>query len=186
MYKFLSSMARPRNLLISAAVFLVTFTVMQVLASRLAHLPDLLFTYTPAQLVTMLDSYGEAGRLEYLRLDVADMFFPLAYGAFYALTLTYFWGVRGGAVKTASVLAVVSVIGALMDLTENACIRTVAALFSRGTAADIAASPPLAATLAGIATPVKWVCDVFSMLAILAGVAYAIAGRGRRGNNGSA
>ncbi len=181
MYKFLSSIARPRNLLISAAVFLVAFTIVQVLASGLAHLPDLLPFYTPDQLIATLDSYGEAGRLAYLRMHIADMVFPLAYGALYVLVLTYFWGVRGGAAKTASVLSIVAAVGTLMDLAENVCIRAVSALFSQGrTAADILASPPLAAAIAGFATTLKTACDMFSMLAILAGIGFSIARRRRQ------
>ncbi len=187
MYKFFSSIARPRNLLISAAAFLVMFIVMQVLASQLIRLPDMLFTYTPEQLITTLDSYGEAGRLAYLRLHIADMFFPVTYGALYALTLIYFWGVRGGAAKTALILAIISIIGALMDCTENVCIRIVSALFSQGrTAADIAAAPPFAATLAGFATAVKAICILLSMLAILAGIVFAMVRRGRQERMGNA
>jgi hypothetical protein len=180
MYKLLSSIARPRNLLIAAAAFLAAFTIVQVLASRLARLPDLRFTYSPGQLIAALDLYGQAGRLAYLRLHIADMIFPLTYGALSVLTLIYFWAVRGGAAKTASVLAVIALIGTTMDCTENACIQMVSALFSQGrTAADIAASPPVAATLAGFATAAKTACDFISLLAILAGIVFAMARRGR-------
>ena len=183
MHKLLSPLARRGWLVAALGVLTVgIFVLMQVLfASRMAALPDGFLYYTSGTLISSLDALGPSGRLLYLYLHILDMVLPLAYGLFMALVVVRLWGMRGGAVKTASVLSVLPLVAAFFDYAENVCIRVVSALFSGGrTSADIVALNPLAASLAGFATAGKWTFCAISVLAILAGVVFWITRRVKR------
>jgi uncharacterized integral membrane protein len=50
---------------------------------------DMLFSYSPDQVSTMIGSYGEAGRAVYLTFtSTADMLYPVVYSVFFGLLLT--------------------------------------------------------------------------------------------------
>lgn len=185
MYTFLSRIANRTWLFVALAVLFVgMYVLMQVLFSSLLRaspvLPDARFFYTSGQLTTILDALGPSGRHTYMLLHLVDMVFPLVYGLFLAVMMAYLWGVRGGAVKAASPLSVLALAAALCDYAENICVRIVSALFVPGrTAANVDALRPLAASLAGFATAAKWTLSALSVVAILAGVVFAIVRRGR-------
>jgi hypothetical protein len=180
MYRFLSSISTRRPLFFGLIVLSFgMFILMQVLFStQFAHLnwmgspsapPDSRLYYTPDQLADFLESLGPAGRLVYLRLHLVDMIFPIVYGLFFAVVTVYFWGVRGGLVKTATSLAVLPIAGAMSDCAENVCIQIVSA-----------GAHPVAALIAGYATAVKWGLTAASVLAIAAGIiVFIVRGRSR-------
>jgi len=94
MYRFFSSIAgRKRFFIPLLAVSLGMFGLMQALFALQfagAAVPDSLFRYGPARLVSMLDALGPAGRMGYLRLGLLDMAFPLVYGLFFATLIVFF------------------------------------------------------------------------------------------------
>jgi cellulose synthase/poly-beta-1,6-N-acetylglucosamine synthase-like glycosyltransferase len=186
MVALLFSLARRRWFLLGLTVLtLGMFVLMQLLFRfELGHRfglvepPDGRLYYTSAQLVGVLDALGPAGRQMYMYLHIPDMLFPLVYGLFFAALVVFFWGLRAGAVKAASWLAIVPAIGTVADWIENIAIAWVSMLFSAGhTATDIAASAPIAARLAGTATAMKWTCVWLSTLLILVGIAFLIVRR---------
>jgi hypothetical protein len=68
---------------------LVIITLQHRVASVAGGLtvPDMLPLYTPADLYTLLEQYGEAGRTAYLFFALFDIFYPFAAYAFVALVL---------------------------------------------------------------------------------------------------
>jgi hypothetical protein len=189
MYKFLSKIARAWLLIVLMVLFFGMFAFMQVFIRQIVSasssgsllvLPDAHFYYSPDRLISILDSFGPSGRLSFLHLHIVDTFFPLVYGLFLVLSMIYFWGKRGGAIKTASILTILPIAAALFDYAENICMRIVSALFDQGkTAADVVALHPLAASISGFATAAKWSFAALSILAVIGGIGFAIARRGR-------
>jgi hypothetical protein len=182
MYKLLFPVVSRRWLLLALTALTLGMLVLMQLLFRfqlghrfgLAEPPDGRLYYTSGQLVSVLDALGPAGRRVYLHLHVPDMLFPLVYGLFFAALIVFFWGLRAGAVRTASSFAIVPAIGTVADWIENLSIEWVSSLFSAGrTAADITTAAPSAAQLAGVATAVKWTCAWASVLLILAGIAFS-------------
>jgi purine-cytosine permease-like protein len=55
--------------------------------------PDLLFSYAPEKLYSIVADYGPQGRANYIRSRLTfDVAFPLVYGLFFASTITYTFG----------------------------------------------------------------------------------------------
>lgn len=142
-------------------------------------IPDTRFYYTAGELIAALDVLGPVGRAVYRHLHGPDMLFPLVYGLFFASLIVFSWGLRGRAMKTASLLALVPVMAALADWTENVAIELVSGAFRAHSAAEISASAPFAASLAGVATASKWSLSAASALLIVAGMVFALCRRAR-------
>ncbi len=173
MYGILLPIVKRCRLFVSIVMLCGGMLVLMLVLFLGRNLPDSLLAYTSGQLVAALDRLGPSGRLVYLRLHILDMVYPLVYGLGLSSLMVFFWGVRGGAARAASLLAFLPVLTALMDYTENICIRIVSVLFTQGkTAADIAALHPFAASLSGYATSAKWVCTVLSLASVLAGYVF--------------
>jgi hypothetical protein len=115
-----------------------------------AGTPDTSFFYTPAELNRMAERFGSSGRQAYIRARFTfDLVFPLVYGAFLATSLSFLLGRSLDEASPWRRLNLIPLAAVLLDLLENASAALVMAVYP--------APQPLAAALAAIATPLKWV-----------------------------
>jgi hypothetical protein len=125
--------------------------------------PDTSFFYKPEELFEFAEVYGEAGRQAYIRARFTfDLIYPLVYGSFLALTLSWFLerGLQPG--SRWRVFNLVPVLGVVFDYLENIATSLVMGLYpTRVTAA---------AFLASGFTLVKWVFVNGSFVVLLMGL----------------
>ena len=132
-----------------------------------AGTPDTTFFYTPAELNRMAESYGSDGRQAYIRARFTfDLVFPLVYGAFLATSLSFLLGRSLDEASSWRRLNLIPLAAVLLDLLENINAALVMAAYP--------APQPLAAALATIATPLKWlfVGGSFALLAPAAWISF--------------
>ncbi len=158
-----------RNLISSLILFLAAYLVIQggwigaaavSAASGGAPLPDMSFSYDPADLPAMFAALGEVGRAAYLSMNAFDFFFAGAYGAFYFIALGWIATKLFPKARALRFIGFVGVLGALCDEIENVVFKLAAS------GRDI--SDPVSA-LASFATTAK-----FSLIA--AAMALTVAG----------
>jgi len=131
--------------------------------SASAGTPDTSLFYTPAALYRMAESYGSAGRAAYLHARFTfDLAFPLVYGAFLASTLSFLLGRALDENHRWRWLNLIPLAAMLFDLLENICAARVMAVYP--------APQPLAAALAAVFTPLKWLFVGGSYLLLLPAV----------------
>ena len=172
-----------RNVLTSFIVFMAAYLLIGGswvglaavnAASGGAAVPDMLFSYDPAELGAMFEALGPEGRAAYLSMNAVDFFFAGAYGTFYFIALGWIAGRLFPKVAALRLIGLVGVLGALCDASENVIFR----LAASGGSVDGAA-----ASIAAIATPLKFCLDFASMVSIAAGLSAAavLALRARKG-----
>ena len=124
---------------------------------------DTSFFYTPEELYETAGAYGEAGRQEYIRARFTfDLVYPLVYGSFLALTVSWFLNRTIVAASRWRVLNLLPVIGVAFDFLENIAASLVMGLYP--------SRIPIAAVLASGFTPIKWVFVSASFLVLLAAI----------------
>lgn len=113
-------------------------------------LPDTLLWYSPDRLFSMAESYGEAGRAQYiLGAFTFDLVFPLVYGAtLIALAGWLSRPFRQSNMRIVYLLLALPILTIAFDFLENASVTAVMALSP--------AHPAALALVAAIATPCKW------------------------------
>jgi hypothetical protein len=146
-------------------LFLITVmpgeTVKAAAYSTQAGTPDTTAIYSVEKLLGMAEAYGEQGRRAYIQARFSfDLAFPLVYGFFLAVCTSWmlkrllppdnFWR-RLNLLPPAAVL---------FDLLENTCAVIVMAAYPT--------VRPLAAQLAVIFTPIKWLLVTSSFIVLIA------------------
>ncbi len=162
-YGFLEKASKPFWLSLIIAIYLLfqyAFDGMfSVTTSHLKQIsgysiPDLMFYYTPAQLETVFQHFGEAGIKEYLNLQLIDMVYPVSYSLLLAVLLYIGYG------KTKYKTVVwLPVAAAVSDYTENFILRSMAIHFPEFN--------DTTARFAAFFTSWKWIFIAVSILLIL-------------------
>jgi len=128
--------------------------------------PDLSLWYTPGDLNRMAESYGEAGRQEYVRSRFTfDLTWPLVYTFFLVTAISWLFG-RGFPPGSPWQLANLAPLAAmLLDFFENISTSLVMLAYPQPI--------PLIAWLAPIFTLLKWILVASSFVLLLIGVGAA-------------
>ncbi len=161
-----------RVTLISAAVFILFMIfVLPDQAAKAdeyaqgAGSPDTSPFYSPEKLFEFAEAYGEAGREAYvLARFTFDLAFPLVYGGFLALTISWFLKSSMSEENPWRLLNLTPVIGVAFDLLENLSAATAIGLYPN--------RQEFVALLATIFTPIKWlfVAGSFGVLIFASGI----------------
>ena len=125
--------------------------------------PDLSFFYTPADLYTMAETYGDQGRREYITARFTfDLIWPIVYMIFLATALSWVTTKAFDDKSLWSSANLLPVCGALFDYIENISTSLVMARFPSTTwGFDL---------LATVATPVKWLIISMSFAVLVFGL----------------
>jgi len=132
--------------------------------NQILDIPDLSFWYTPEQLYKTAESYGENGRLEYVKMHAGfDLIWPMVYVGFLTVSLSWIYKKYPGGGK-ASRLNLIPIFAGVFDYLENLLTSIVMLQFpghSRGIS-----------FLAPITTSTKWVLVYLSVLSLLGGLVF--------------
>lgn len=128
-----------------------------------AGTPDLSFVYTVAELYRMAESYGEQGRSEYVRARFTfDLVWPLVY-TFFLVTATSWLFEKTFPEETLWRRAnLIPLLAMVLDYLENISTSIVMVRFPAQTF--------VAATLATVFTPLKWIFVGLSFVLLLLGI----------------
>lgn len=131
---------------------------------------DLTFLYTPAQAFETLESYGEAGRSVYLKIELtADIIYPIIYTLFFGLLLSWLFQ---RAFKPDSKMQKWNVmpVGAwFFDLLENVGVVSMLTMYP--------SKPDVLAWLAMLFGLLKWAFFLVTMGLVLVGLVRAAMNR---------
>ncbi len=160
--------ATRRNILLLLAVFvLINAGLLPVLGARIQALSggvgplDLRGAYTPTQAYAALTAYGDEGRQLYLLIELTvDLIYPLVYGLFFALTITYCLRPVLSKNHTLQRAALLPLVGMLADYGENAGLALL--LLNYPNRLD-----GLAAFTSTVTT-IKWIFAISAMVATVA------------------
>ncbi len=123
---------------------------------------DLKFTYTLDEVFQMVEAYGEEGRAFYRTVELtADILYPIAYTLFFGTLLTAVLRRAFPHNTLVHRLALIPVLGFLLDMAENVGIVTMLSQFP--------AQSETVAQMTGIFTTLKWVSVGAILLTLLAG-----------------
>lgn len=137
-------------------VYGVCFHLLDTAAARIQALsgglgvPDLLHGFTADELYARLDAFGEEGRAVYLRAELVDLVYPLAYGFLFAFLIAVAARrlLREG--SPWRLLCLVPLAATGLDYLENACFFTILLRWP--------ARSDLVAQLASVFNVGKWSC----------------------------
>ncbi|HKJ27204.1 MAG TPA: hypothetical protein VJ965_06180 [Anaerolineales bacterium] len=155
------------TIIVSGIFVLFMFTVLPDQAAKAeenaqgADSPDTSIYYSPDALFGMAEAYGEDGRAAYIYARFTfDLAFPLVYGAFLLVFVSWSLGKVIPEGSRWRLLNLVPVLGVLFDLLENTFTSLVMAGYPM--------RRELAAVLASVFTPIKWlfVYGSFGLLVI--------------------
>jgi hypothetical protein len=128
--------------------------------------PDTSLIYSPADLYRMAEAFGPAGRPAYIYARLTfDAVFPIVYGVFLIVTISWLAGRAFGAGHPARLLNLIPAVGMLFDYLENSAAVIVMARYPLRT--------PVVDFLAPVFTFVKWVFVGGSFVVLLAVAAVA-------------
>lgn len=131
---------------------------------------DLRFFSTPAQIQSMIEAYGEAGRATYRTVELtADILYPIIYTLFFCLLLSWLLQRAFANGSRLRLLNVVPVGGWLFDLLENIGIVTMLSSYPSSSA--------LVTWMTILFTIVKWAFALITLVLIV--VALVLAARNR-------
>jgi hypothetical protein len=137
---------------------------------------DIQFGYGPAEVHSLLSTYGVEGRHRYAQFLAVDMVYALCYGPFLAGLLRL--ALRPPLASAASRwndLCLLPLFAGAADCVENLCILGLLALYPT--------VPPALAYTASVATAVKWTLAAFAIVAILIALGVRLFVRGRPPND---
>ena len=142
-------------------------SALMALAANASVMPlDLMFFYTPDSAFAMIDKYGEAGRVLYMKIELtADIIYPIIYTLFYGMLLSW---LMQRAFKPDSKMRKYNVmpVGAwLFDLLENVGIISMLTMYPT--------KPALLAWLTMIFGSLKWLFALASIGLVLFGLVRA-------------
>ena len=131
-------------------------------ADQQAGTPDLSLYYTSAELYRIAESYGEAGRGDYLRVRFTfDLFWPLVYTFFLATTLSWLFS-RAFPPSSAWLYAnLAPLVAMILDFAENIFTSIIMLRYPQPT--------PIIAELAGFLTFAKWIFVTLSFVLLVVG-----------------
>ena len=160
------------ELLLTAVVLPLAQARIQALSGGVGPL-DLRFSYTPAEAYAALGAYGPAGREFYARVDLtAGVAYPIIYGLFFSLTITYFLRRQGAARPALLRLALVPFAAMIVDYLDNVCLTVL--LLSYPARIDTLAQ------VSSLLTSTKWILEAASLaLLLISGAAVVILRRQR-------
>jgi len=129
--------------------------------------PDLSFYYTAGDLYRMAESYGAAGRQDYIRVRFTfDLIWPLVYLVFLVTATIWTYSRVFASDSPWQRANLIPLLAALFDYLENLSTSLVMARYPAPT--------PLVDGLAGMFTLVKWVFVGGSFVLLLIGVAVGV------------
>ena len=134
LYRALEARASGRNILVAGVVYLALATILNMGGAELDRLAggpvlDLRHYFTADEAYTVLGLYGAEGRKLYLRLELVDLVYPLAYGSLFALGMTFLFKrllAPSSGLHRLSLLPAATVV---MDYLENIGIITMCATY---------------------------------------------------------
>lgn len=156
--------------LIALVVFLAfTATVLPNQAQQAAEFsngadsPDSSFFYSSSDLYASAEAFGETGRTAYVRARwTFDVAWPLVYTAFLVTAISWVFKKAIPLDSKFQLLNLIPVLGMKFDFLENTAASIVMARFPQAS--------PVAAFLAPIFTPVKWLFVNGSFAVLLVGL----------------
>ena len=156
--------------LIGLVVFLVfTATVLPSQAQTAAEFsngadsPDSSFFYTPADLYESAEAFGETGRTAYIRARwTFDVIWPLVYTVFLVTAISWVFKKAISTDSQFQLVNLIPIVGMKFDFLENIAATIVMARFPQAS--------PVAAFLAPIFTPIKWLFVNGSFVVLLVGL----------------
>ncbi len=132
------------------------------------QIPDVRGWYGPAEIRELYERWGEHRRNVYAGAALTlDVIFPLAYGGLFLAFLVKVWPPR-----TARILVAIPVLAAIADLVENSLLAYYALNFD-------GKQWPLLIRVAAMATALKFVFFIMSLLAIAVGGLRSLAATGQ-------
>ena len=137
--------------------------------------PDTSLWYLPTDLYAAAEAWGQAGRDAYVLARLTfDVIWPLVYGSFLLVTLSWTWATFTRSGSRWRRVALLPVVVVALDYAENVCTALVMARFPART--------PVLAELAPLFTLAKWVTlsACFVLLGIGLVLAVVMILRGRR------
>lgn len=126
--------------------------------------PDTSFFYTPNDLYTIAEAYGEAGREEYIRARFTfDLLWPVVYTLFLATTISWLFGRVLDPNSSWRIVNLIPVVGMAFDYLENVAAALVIWRYP--------ATTPIVEWLTPIFTLLKWGFIIAGFLLLLIGLA---------------
>jgi hypothetical protein len=134
-----------------------------------AGVPDLSIFYSANDLYRMAETYGEAGRAEYIRARFNfDLIWPLVYAFFLITAISWLYRQIIPGESRWRRVNLVPFFGMIFDFLENIATSFVVWRFPQQT--------PLVSSLAGVFTLVKWLFVAGSFLILILGLILALGG----------
>ena len=99
------------------------------IALRDKPLPDFDMIQKPGETLQSIRDFGPDGRKVYTKLMVVDMFFPIAYGLFFAGLLSY---LLMGLKLSNRLIPWLGLIPGILDISENICFYTLVLSYETG------------------------------------------------------
>lgn len=131
---------------------------------------DLLLSYTPEKVYSMVDSYGEAGRAFYRVHELTiDILYPIVYTLLFAFLISWLFQRGFAPGSKMQQLNLVPVGAFILDMLENICIVTMLSVFP--------AQPAAVAWIGSVLTSVKWLFAAATIVLILTGLVMAVKNR---------
>jgi hypothetical protein len=129
--------------------------------------PDLSFFYSTDQLYAMAKSYGEAGRVEYVKARFSfDVIWPLIYTAFLVTAISWLFSKGLGEKSRWHIANLVPTWAMILDFLENGSTSIVMARYPHLT--------PGIAHLAPFFTAIKWILVSASCILLIIGIVVGV------------
>ena len=129
--------------------------------------PDLSLFYSAGDLYQMAESYGEAGRVEYVRVRYTfDVIWPLVYTLFLSTSISWLYGRFMPPSNAWRVVNLAPILAMLLDFLENISTSIVMYRYPQPTS--------LIAVLAPFFTLYKWLLVAASFVFLVAGIFIAL------------
>lgn len=165
----LEAIAKGKTIAVAAAAYAAFVLILNVGGAKLEEIAgsnavlDLRQHFTEEEAFALFTKYGEEGRRLYFRLELVDILYPLAYGAFLALCLAYLLPRVFSPPSAVRRLALLPALAVLMDYAENVGLITMVTTYPERW--------PRLGTAAGIFNVVKWslvgVCVALAVTSLL-------------------
>ena len=123
--------------------------------------------YTTEMAYHFLDAYGESGRQTYRRILAADVFYPLLYGAFLSIAITWFFRRAFAAERVVQLLNLLPWLTVLFDYAENIGLYVMLAKYPTQLPTVVAITSHL--------SMLKQLLSSMSILALLIGIIFYLA-----------
>jgi len=139
-----------------------------------AGIPDLSFWYSSQRLYGIAESYGESGRMDYIKMHAGfDIIWPVLYVSFLAVSLSWIFKRLSGAKEDSDGRYgflrrwnLIPVGAGVFDLLEN--------IFTSVVMLRYPGNSPVCAFLAPFATMLKWIMVMFSVMGLITGLVLLI------------